>query len=73
MSRAGKCIDNGPTEGFWSNLKTEMYYLHTFDDYESLVQAVEKYIHFYNYRRRQKKLDNLPPMKYAQRKAGTFI
>lgn len=73
MSRAGKCIDNGPMEGFWSNLKTEMYYLHTFDDYESLVQAIEEYMHFYNYRRRQKKLDNLPPMEYAQRKAGTFI
>jgi len=25
MSRVGHCIDNGPTEGFWGIIKTEMY------------------------------------------------
>ena len=25
MSRVGRCIDNGPTEGFWGIIKTEMY------------------------------------------------
>lgn len=29
MSRVGKCIDNGPMEGFWGILKCEMYYLRT--------------------------------------------
>lgn len=27
MSRVGRCIDNGPMEGFWGILKCEMYYL----------------------------------------------
>ena len=27
MSRVGRCIDNGPMEGFWGMLKSEMYYL----------------------------------------------
>ncbi|MEY8311396.1 hypothetical protein AALA61_05265 [Oscillospiraceae bacterium 42-9] len=26
MSRVGKCIDNGPMEGFWGILKRERYY-----------------------------------------------
>ena len=31
MSRVGRCIDNGPMEGFWGILKSEMYYLKKFD------------------------------------------
>lgn len=27
MSRVGRCIDNGPMEGFWGTLKSEMFYL----------------------------------------------
>jgi len=27
MSRVGHCIDNGPTEGFWGIIKSEMYHL----------------------------------------------
>ncbi len=26
MSRVGKCIDNGPMEGFLGTIKTEMFY-----------------------------------------------
>lgn len=66
MSRVGRCIDNGPMEGFWGILKCEMYYLNKFDDYNSLVVALEDYIHFYNYERRQKKLNRLAPMMYRQ-------
>lgn len=46
MSRKGKCIDNGPMEGFWGILKAEMYYLNTFDDYESLERAIEEFIDY---------------------------
>ena len=49
------------------------YHLHTFDDYDILRQAIEDYIYFYNYKRRQKKLGNLSPMEYEQRKTGTFV
>ena len=66
MSRVGRCIDNGPMEGFWGILKCEMYYLGNFKDYDSLVAAIESYIYFYNYERRQKKLNKMSPMTYRQ-------
>lgn len=62
MSRVGHCIDNGPTEGFWGIIKSEMYYLHTFKDEKSLRSAIQKYIHFYNYERFQERFDNQTPM-----------
>lgn len=37
MSRVGRCIDNGPMEGFWGILKCEMYYLNQFATYDELV------------------------------------
>lgn len=64
MSRIGRCIDNGPMEGFWGILKSEMYYLHKFDDYESLKAAIENYIDYYNNRRYQKRLNRMTPMEY---------
>lgn len=64
MSRVGRCIDNGPMEGFWGILKCEMYYLRHFDTYEELVQAVEAFIHYYNHSRRQHRLDCLSPAAY---------
>ena len=64
MSRVGRCIDNGPMEGFWGILKCEMYYLSLFDTYEDLVVAIERFIHYYNHQRRQHKLNCLPPATY---------
>ena len=40
MSRVSRCIDNGPMEAFWGMLKSEMYYLRTFDSYEELEKAI---------------------------------
>lgn len=62
MSRVGHCIDNGPTEGFWGIIKSEMYYLQAFKDEKSLRAAIEKYIHFYNYERFQERFGNQTPM-----------
>ena len=64
MSRVGRCIDNGPMEGFWGILKCEMYYLNHFDTYEELAAAIEQFIHYYNHQRRQHKLNCLPPATY---------
>lgn len=64
MSRVGRCIDNGPMEGFWGILKCEMYYLRRFGDYDSLAKAITGFIDFYNNKRRQRKLQKLPPMDY---------
>lgn len=64
MSRIGRCIDNGPMEGFWGILKSEMYYLNKFQTYESLEQAIYEYIEFYNTKRLQKKLKGMVPIEY---------
>lgn len=66
MSRIGRCIDNGPMEGFWAILKCEMYYLNEFKDYENMAKAIEVYIHLCDYERRQKRLNKLAPMTYRQ-------
>ena len=64
MSRVGRCIDNGPMEGYWGILKSEMYYLHKFTDRSQLVAAIEKYIRFYNTKRYQLKLGCKTPMEF---------
>ena len=64
MSRVGRCIENGPMEGFWGILKSEMYYLNHFKTYENLKAAIEQYIYFYNYQRLQANLCNLAPCEY---------
>ena len=64
MSRVGRCIDNGPMEGYWGILKSEMYYLRKFTDREDLIKAIENYIHFYNTQRYQLKLHCMTPMEF---------
>lgn len=64
MSRVGKCIDNGPIEGFWGIIKCEKYYLNQYDTYEELSAAVDEYIKFYNEKRLQKKLNGLSPLEF---------
>ena len=64
MSRVSRCIDNGPMEGFWGIIKSEMYYLHKFHHYDELKKAIDEYIDFYNTRRLQEKLKGLTPMEY---------
>ena len=62
MSRIGKCIDNGPMEGFWGILKRERYYGRHFTDRESLIAMIEDYIGYYNTKRLQRKLGVVTPM-----------
>ena len=64
MSRVGRCIDNGPIEGFWGIIKSEMYYLRKFDNFDELKLAIDNYIEFYNNRRFQKRLKGLSPIEY---------
>lgn len=70
MSRVARCIDNGPMEGFWGILKSEMYYLHKFNDFESLRKAIEEYINYYNTRRYQKRLNCMAPIEYRNHLSG---
>ena len=53
MSRVGHCIDNGPTEGFWGIIKTEMYQMYNITDEASLRFAITDYIRFYSDERPQ--------------------
>ena len=64
MSRVGRYIDNGPMEGFWGILKSEMYYLKKFTSKEQLTNAIDSYIHFYNTKRYQIKLKSMTPMEF---------
>ncbi len=64
MSRAGRCLDNAPMESWRGILKSEIYYLKKFTGRESLVSAIEDYIHFYNTRRYRKRLNCMTPCKY---------
>lgn len=64
MSRPGRCIDNGPMEGFWTILKTEMYHLKNFKNYESLKSKIDEYMIYYNSRRYQKRLNCMTPLEY---------
>ena len=62
MSRVGKCIDNGPMEGFWGIIKRERYYGQRFTDRETLVKTIEEYIEYYNNKRLQRNLGVVTPM-----------
>lgn len=62
MSRVGRCIDNGPTEGFWGIIKSEMYYLRKFHSFEELKKSIDSYINFYNKVRLQERFKDMAPI-----------
>ena len=64
MSRVGKCIDNGPMEGFFGILKSEMFYGKKFKSMDDLVSKIKSYIKFYNEDRYQKRLKCLAPLEF---------
>ena len=64
MSRVGKCIDNGPMEGYFGTLKSEMFYGKQFKTMDELINKIHEYIRFYNEGRFQKRLKCLAPMEY---------
>ena len=64
MSRVGRCIDNGPMEGFWGILKSEMYYLRKFTSRDDMISAIDHYLDFYNNKRYQQRLKCMTPMEF---------
>ncbi len=64
MSRVGKCIDNGPMEGFFGIIKSEMFYGKRFKSFEELIKNITEYIIFYNEKRFQKRLGCMAPLEY---------
>ena len=62
MSRVGHCIDNGPTEGLWGIIKSEMYCMYKITDEISLRSAIDKYIKFYAEERLQERFHCKTPL-----------
>ena len=62
MSRVGHCIDNGPTEGFWGIIKSEMYALYEIIDEASLRFAIKDYLRFYAEERIQERYNCKTPL-----------
>jgi len=55
MSRVGHCIDNGPIEGLWGIIKSEMYCMYEIVDEKSLRSAIDGYMKFYAEERPQER------------------
>ena len=64
MSRKGNCLDNSLMENFFGLLKSELFYLETFESMEKFKIELEKYIDYYNNKRIKSKLKGLSPVKY---------
>jgi putative transposase len=60
MSRKGDCLDNAPTENFFSHLKTEILYRVGLLSLSETKQVIDEYIYFYNYERIQLKTKQTP-------------
>jgi putative transposase len=64
MGATGICWDNSPAESFWSTFKHEEYYRHVYATKTELVAAIDKWIRFYNSRRRHSAIGMLSPDAY---------
>ena len=64
MSRKGNCLDNAPMESFFAILKSELFHAEKFDTVQSLDNAINDYIDYYNHRRIKLKLKGLSPVQY---------
>lgn len=66
MSRVGHCIDNGPTEGFWGIIKSEMYQMYEINNEASLRYAIKDYLRFYSEERLQDRYHCKTPLEVRE-------
>jgi len=66
MSRRGNCLDNACIENFFGVLKTEWIQRRKFITIDEALEAIEQYIHYYNYERCQLKTKLTPYEKRCQ-------
>tara|TARA_R110002095_G_C4216720_1_gene236615 strand:+ start:523 stop:1377 length:855 start_codon:yes stop_codon:yes gene_type:complete len=65
MSRRGNCYDNARAESFFSTLKIEHTYRHSFQNHTNARQATFEWIEaFYNLRRRHSSIGNISPIDF---------
>lgn len=71
MDGKGRAIDNIYIERFWRTIKYEDIYLKVYENGVSLYRGVERYMHFYNTKRKHQHLDNkIPKALYTQQVAA---
>jgi putative transposase len=70
MSRKGNCLDNAAMESFFAVLKSEFFYLNSFDSVQTLRDGLVDYIHYYNHDRIKLKLKGLSPVQYRTQALG---
>lgn len=64
MSRKGNCLDNAAMESFFGTLKSEFFYLESFESVEQLASGLESYIAYYNQERISLRLNGLSPVQF---------
>lgn len=66
MSRKGCSPDNAACEGFFGQLKTEMFYPRSWQhvSVDQFIETVDTYIHWYNEKRIKISFGSLNPVKY---------
>jgi len=68
MSRRGNCWDNACIESFFGKLKTELFGFSMPETKSEVIEAVHKYITYYNEKRPQLKL-KMSPLQYRMKAA----
>ena len=62
MDGKGRAIDNIFIERFWRTIKYEDIYLKTYENGLSLYKGVEKFMNFYNTKRKHQSLNDITPI-----------
>ena len=64
VGRTGVCWDNACSESFWSIFKHEYYYRHTFATRAELYLAIDRWMVYYNSRRRHSSVGQVSPIAF---------
>ena len=72
MSGKGKCIDNAPIESFFGHMKDELDY-ESCKSFEALRFAIDEYMRYYNYERKQWTRKKMTPVEFRNHLLGLGV